>query len=179
MKKIILLLLLFFSYNAYSQYLYINNSFSEPLYVCVSFQTKIDGWQGWVSQGWTRIIPGERKAIVALSNIFYEKVYVYAQTSREVVNKYQLRGSSVPMIVDLNHCFYIQNCFSDYVLVEHPEYAKVYPWIETIDISKSLFSKQKDQTIFLDRFHNIIIDTVPEAIEVLSQRDSTSSIKLR
>ena len=117
MKRIFILVLLFVSYSAFCQYLYINNSFSEPLYVCVGYQTKINGWEGWVSHGWSRIIPGEKRAIVSLSNISHERVYVYAQTSREVVNKYQLRGSSVPMIVDLNHGFSIQNCFSDYVLV--------------------------------------------------------------
>lgn len=163
MKKLFFVILLSLSYSAIGQYLWIQNFFDEPMYVCVSYQTTTNGWTGWISQGWWKLIPGERKAVIPLSSISCNLIYVYSRTGRNSNNPIELVGKNhdFTMIIDLNNGFKIQNCFSEYVIAEHPEYVKVCPWVEAIDIRKPIFSRQKDQTIVLDKYSNsFAIDTM-------------------
>ena len=169
MRKIVLLGLLLISYNSFSQSIWIENLFDEPLYVCIGYHTSKDGWNGYVSQGWWRVIPGEKKAIVPISNINFYIVYVYACTKKQSDPSYQLisRDDEEFMYVNKDGSFVIKNCFSDYVVNEHPEYTKVAAWKEVIDIRKTLFSKQKDQTISLYEYRpTFIVDTLPSEIVI-------------
>lgn len=154
MKKIVFLgLLLLLSYNIFCQSIWIENRFNEPLYVCIGYHTNKDGWTGYVSEGWWRVIPGEKKAIVPISKIDVDIIYLYACTNTKEPSDpwYRLtdREYGENIYVNMDGPFVIKNCRSDYVAKEHPEYTTVTAWREAIDIRKSLFSKPKDQTIVL------------------------------
>ena len=178
MKHIFFVLLLLLSYSSIGQYLWVQNCFDEPMYVCVSYQTTTNGWTGWISQGWWKVIPGERKAVVPLSDISCNLIYVYSHNGSNCNIPIELVGKNhdMTMIIDSNNGFKIQNCFSEYVIAEHPEYVKVYPWVETIDIRKPLFSRLKDQTIVLHKYSSsFAIDSMPVVDEVIIPRKKTAN----
>lgn len=190
MKKIVILgLLVLLSYNIFSQSIWIENRFNEPLYVCIAYHTSKDGWTGYVSEGWWRVIPGEKKAIVPISKIDFDIIYLYACNNEPSDPSYQLtdREYGEDIYVNMDGPFVIKNCRSDYVAKEHPEYTTVTAWQEAIDIRKSLFSKQKDQTIVLFKGRpTYMVDTieleviepiVPEPIVPIKKKASSKSPK--
>ncbi|MEN9304239.1 MAG: hypothetical protein RL264_2668 [Bacteroidota bacterium] len=118
-KSILILLFLLTSLKSFSQ-LKITNSAKEPLWICIAYKSKTSNFNGWVSEGWWKVIPGETTTlgnykITNGENTFY--FYAYYGSG----DKKKQWGGDTYFAVS-SDAFKIINADKQYVLKENKDY---------------------------------------------------------
>lgn len=126
-KKTILLISIFFSAFLAKAQIYFNNSYNEPVWVSLAYYADTKEYKGWVTQGWFKVEPGEKKEVLSY-NPMGQLIYYYAQTTEK-----KFEGKSY-LLVDPSDAFTIKNADKEYVKKENPKYA----WYKFREVDKGL-----------------------------------------
>ncbi len=111
MKRITTFLFIFATFNLFAQ-IYVTNRTNEPVWVSTVTYEKNNGFNGYVSNGWYKIIPGERKncggKLYGGENVYFVHAHTkgYARTW----------GNDHYFAVDKVNAFRIENCDMKYTL---------------------------------------------------------------
>jgi uncharacterized membrane protein len=112
MKKIFLLLFTcFLVFNSKAQ-IHVTNNASEPIWVAYAYYSSSDEFNGYVSTGWWKLIPGETKILGGFLKNGDNTYYISAHTA----NYSKKWGSEVQLAVNSVDAFKIDNCDKAYVL---------------------------------------------------------------
>lgn len=115
MKKYTLFFLFcFFSQWAFSQ-IFFRNNYSKPVLVSIGYFADSKDFSGFVSRGWYRVIPGEKKEILSY-NPMAQYIYYYAKAAD---GSEDFTGN-VKLLVNNNDAFTIKNANKAYVKNEKP-----------------------------------------------------------
>jgi len=127
MKVILLTLtLILTSFVAKSQ-VFFNNSYDEPVWVALAYYRDTKEYKGWVTKGWFKIAPGEKKEILSF-NPMGQYLYYYAQT-KDAKKKFEGKTS---LLVHPTDAFTIKNADKEYVQKEKP----AYKWYKFREVNK-------------------------------------------
>jgi hypothetical protein len=118
MKTLLLVLFIAFSNSIFAQ-IYATNKTDEPIWVATVTYQKNGSFSGYVSNGWYKIIPGERINCGGKLRDGDNTYYIHAHN--ESGSKW---GSEKYFAVDKVNAFTIQNCDMEYVL-SNPNYKLV------------------------------------------------------
>ena len=118
MKTLLSILFIAFSNSIFGQ-IYATNNTDEPIWVATVTYQKNGSFSGYVSNGWYKIIPGERKNCGGKLRDGDNTYYIHAHN--ESGSKW---GSEKYFAVDKVNAFSIQNCDMEYVL-SNPNYKLV------------------------------------------------------
>lgn len=118
MKTLLSILFIAFSHSIFAQ-IYATNNTDEPIWVATVTYQKNGSFSGYVSNGWYKIIPGERKNCGGKLRDGDNTFYIHAHN--ESGSKW---GSEKYFAVDKVNAFSIQNCDMEYVL-SNPNYKLV------------------------------------------------------
>jgi hypothetical protein len=118
MKTLLSILFIAFSNSIFAQ-IYATNKTDEPIWVATVTYQKNGSFSGYVSNGWYKIIPGERINCGGKLRDGDNTYYIHAHN--ESGSKW---GSEKYFAVDKVNAFTIQNCDMEYVL-SHPNYKLV------------------------------------------------------
>lgn len=119
MKAILSILFIAFSTSIFAQ-IYVTNKTEEPIWVATVTYQKNSGFSGYVSNGWYKVIPGERKNCGGKLKDGDNTYYVHANNASGT----KTWGNESYFAVDKTDAFSIQNCDLDYVL-NNPNYKRV------------------------------------------------------
>lgn len=116
MKKIAIsfLIVLFGIIKCHSQ-IYLSNNTKEPVWVSIAMYYNQKTYKGWISQGWWKVSPNEKKIIsgfIGENDIFCYYAYSTSKQYTGVSN----------ILVDPINKFSIKNCTMDYVYEDNPTY---------------------------------------------------------
>lgn len=115
---------------------YFKNSYSEPVYVAIGYYKSTREYKGWVTAGWYKVIPGERRKVLSETPPG-DCVYYYAEST---VSSKRFEGKT-SLLVHPKESFTIINANKQYVQDERPSYkwysfkkAYIFNDIVTIEI---------------------------------------------
>jgi len=115
MKKYALIFLLFFfSKGTFSQ-IYFRNNYSKPVLVSIGYLVDSKDFSGFVTRGWYRVIPGEKKEILSY-NPMAQFIYYYAKAA----DGSEDFSGNLKLLVNNNDAFTIRNANKSYVKKEKP-----------------------------------------------------------
>lgn len=127
MKIIVLALtLILTSFVAKSQ-VFFKNSYDEPVWVSLAYYSSTKEYKGWVTKGWVKIAPGEKKEILKF-NPMGQYLYYYAETKG---TKKKFEGKTI-FLAHPSDAFIIKNADKEYVQKETP----AYKWYKFREINK-------------------------------------------
>lgn len=138
MKKITTLLILtltLLTNRAFSQILFKNN-YSKPVFAALAWYQDTPEYKGWVSSGWYKVIPGERKEILTYKPL-NGYIYYYA---KEFDSDLEFTGNNA-FIIHPTEAFRIKNANQQYVIDENSQY--VWKRFREVKIDGSLLSAFK------------------------------------
>lgn len=98
----------------------IQNNTTEPLNICIMYYSEKDGFNGWVSEGWFKILPNEKRTVGTSISISKKGkgIYVYAKSldgKKEYYGKDGMaRNDNQAYAYVTNEIFNIKNCGYDY-----------------------------------------------------------------
>jgi hypothetical protein len=118
MKTLLLILFIAFSNSIFAQ-IYATNKTDEPIWVATVTYQKNGSFSGYVSNGYYKIIPGERKNCGGKLRDGDNTYYIHAHNASG--GKW---GTEKYFAVDKENAFTIQNCDMEYVL-SNPDYKLV------------------------------------------------------
>ncbi len=110
MKSLLVYLFLLFTSSVFSQ-IFVTNRSSEPIWVATVTYQNNGSFSGYVSDGWYKIIPGERKSCGGKLHDGDNTYYVHAHSSGYT----KTWGSDNYFTVDKKKPFTIENCDMKYV----------------------------------------------------------------
>jgi hypothetical protein len=110
MKSLLVYLFLLFTSSVFSQ-IYVTNKSSEPIWVATVTYQNNSSFSGYVSNGWYKIIPGERKSCGGKLHGGDNTYYVHAHSSGYT----KIWGSDDYFTVNKKKPFTIENCDMKYV----------------------------------------------------------------
>lgn len=119
MNKFIFVLFLTFSSKLFAQ-IFVTNKTNEPIWVATVTYQNANGFKGNVSNGWYKIIPGERKNCGGKLYDGDNTYFVHAHTS----GYKRIWGKDHYFAVDKVNAFTIENCDMKYTL-KNPNYKSV------------------------------------------------------
>jgi hypothetical protein len=119
MKKLIVLLFLATFHVSFAQ-IYVTNKTNEPIWVATVTYQNSNGFKGNVSNGWYKIIPGERKNCGGKLYDGDNTYFVHAHTT----GYKRIWGTDHYFAVDKVNAFRIENCDMKYTL-QNPNYKSV------------------------------------------------------
>lgn len=129
-KKLILsIAILLSSYLTCRAQIYFNNNYDEPVWVSLAYFSDSKEYKGWVTKGWFKVEPGEKKEILSY-NPMGQFIYYYAQT-KDAAKKFEGKSS---LLVDPIEAFTIKNADKDYVKKENSKLV----WRQFREIDKGL-----------------------------------------
>ena len=129
-KKVILTIAIFFAtFLTTKAQVFFNNNYSEPVWVSLAYFSNSKEYKGWVTKGWFKIEPGEKKEILSY-NPTGQFLYYYAQT-KDATKKFEGKTN---LLAHPSDAFVIKNADKEYVQKENPKYA----WYKFREIDKGL-----------------------------------------
>lgn len=63
---------------------YVKNNYDEPFLVTLAYYEKGSVYNGWITKGWLKVLPGEEKTILHY-NPTGKRIYYYAYSENEVI----------------------------------------------------------------------------------------------
>jgi uncharacterized membrane protein len=115
MKKITLALLFAIGIFSVKAQIFFRNNYSKPVFVSVAYFAESKDFTGFVSKGWFRVIPGEKKEIVSY-NPLSQYVYYYAKACDGTEDF----PGNIKLLVNNKDGFTIKNANKSYVKDEKP-----------------------------------------------------------
>lgn len=129
-KKIILTIAVFFAtFLTTKAQIYFNNNYSEPVWVALAYPVDSKEYKGWVSTGWFKVEPGEKKSILNV-NPNGQYIYYYAQT-KDAAKKFEGEAN---LLCNPFDAFTIKNADKQYVKKDNPK----YKWYKFRQIDKGI-----------------------------------------
>ncbi len=139
MKKILIISSLILSFTIAKSQIYFKNNYSEPVWVSYVYYENTRKFDGWISNGWYKVVPGEKKMLLE-SNPFGRYVYYYAQSMANGKVKKAFDGKS-SFLIHPTDGFNIKNADKEYVMKDNPSYKAVK--FRKIDKGAGNFAKFK------------------------------------
>ncbi|NBX39257.1 MAG: DUF1036 domain-containing protein [Flavobacteriia bacterium] len=112
MNKIVFFTLLSFIALGLNAQVHLTNKSSKPIYVALAYYRSSENYNGWFSEGWWRIIPGETKVLGNFIHDGDNTYYIHAHSE----DNSKSWGNDVNLAVNAQDAFEILNCDKSYVL---------------------------------------------------------------
>lgn len=127
MKTILFSLFLTLTTLTAKSQVFFKNSYDEPVWVVIGYYSDTKEYKGWVTKGWYKVSPGERKEILSF-NPMGQYLYYYAQT-KDAQKKFEGKTN---LLVHPTDAFNIKNADKEYVQKETP----AYKWYKFREVNK-------------------------------------------
>ena len=127
MKTLLILIILTLTSLSLKSQIYFKNSYDEPVWVTLGFYSDTKEYKGWVTKGWYKVAPGEKKQILSY-NPLSQNIYYYAQT-KDAKKKFEGKAS---LLVHPTNSFTIKNADKEYVKNEN----SAYKWYKFRELNK-------------------------------------------